>query len=171
MSNGRRSKCGHFLLGLAVKQSSKAGGRAGGRAQDLGSLDLVDVLGRADQDFGNTGRLRQDTIRHRHTLAGEWIDGLGWQAGLLAGCFAEGLERRERRWAGTGGDRTGSFAGKAGVDKSRQERTQPWRCKSNQQDHRPLAWDLVWDEPSHFPASSSVARRRLFPSYKTSLLR
>ena len=56
------------------------GGWAGGRAQDLGSLDLVDVsvLGRADQDFGNTGRLRQDTIRHRHTLAGEWIDGLGW---------------------------------------------------------------------------------------------
>lgn len=44
---------------------------------------MYDVLGRADQDFGNTGRLRQDTIRHRDTLAGEWIDGLGWLAGWL----------------------------------------------------------------------------------------
>jgi hypothetical protein len=37
--------------------------------------------------------------------------------------------------------------------------------------HRPLAWGWFWDEPPHFPSSSSVAGRRPTPSYMTSSLR
>lgn len=147
MSNGRRSKCGHFLLGLAVKQSSKAGGRAGGRAQDLGSLDLVDVLGRADQDFGNTGRLRQDTIRHRHTLAGEWRS-MGW-AGRLACWLAVLL----RGWKGEREDGLGLEETGRGLLQGRQESTRVDRSEPSPGDARATSrtnahWPGTWSGTS-----------------------
>lgn len=84
MSNGRRSKCGHFLLGLAVKQSSKAGGQAGAhRIWDLWILwmYLVEPTRTLETPVG-CDKTRYDTDTH-------WPENgsMGWAGFLLGWLF------------------------------------------------------------------------------------